>query len=172
MKNFKYILISSIIIFGICFPAHFIFDFLHNDIIAIFFPINESIFQHMKMIFTSFFIFYMILFIIRKKYNFENIFLANVVASISSIAFFLIIYIPVYLNLGENMIFTFILLFISIFLGQYLALTFLKKKDYKVINMFSIILILIIFTISGYLTFNPIKNFLFWDPEHKTYEEV
>lgn len=172
MKNFKYILISSIIIFALNFLAHFVFDIFQNDIIAVFFPTNESIFQHMKMIFTCFFIFYFILFIVRRKFHFENVFLANLIASISTIAFFLIIYIPVYLRFGEHMIFTFILLFISILFGQYISSSFLRKKDYKQIDILSIILISIIFIILGYLTYHPMENFIFWDPQHETYERV
>lgn len=46
---------------------------------------------------------------------------------------------------------------------------FLKKGDYKGINIISIILIGIIFIINGYLTYKPIDNMIFWDPEHETY---
>ena len=162
MKNFKYILISSIIIYALTFLAHFVFDIFQNDIIAVFFNTNESIFQHMKMIFTCFFIFYFILFIVRRKFHFENVFLTNLISSISCIAFFLIIYIPVYLRFGESMIFTFILLFIS----------FLVKEDYSLINIISVVLISIIFIIGGYLTYNPIESFIFWDPQNETYERV
>ena len=70
------------------------------------------------------------------------------------------------------MIFTFILLFISILLGQYLSYSYLKKEDAKTINIFSLIVIAIIFIIFAYLTFNPIHNDMFWDPEHETYEKV
>ena len=70
------------------------------------------------------------------------------------------------------MIFTFILLFVAIMFGQYMASSFLKKNDYKQIDIFSIILISIIFIILGYLTFNPIENFIFWDPQHETYDIV
>jgi uncharacterized membrane protein len=70
------------------------------------------------------------------------------------------------------MIFTFILLFISILVGQYVSSCFLKKKDYKQIDIFSLVLLAIIFIILGYLTYNPIKNFMFWDPENETYEIV
>lgn len=148
------------------------FDIFQNDIIAIFFNTNESIFQHMKMIFTCFFIFYFILFIVRRKFDFENVFLTNLIASISCISFFLIIYIPVYLRFGESMIFTFILLFISILFGQIISANFLVKENYKYLNIISIILISIIFIISSYLTFNPMENFIFWDPQHETYERV
>ena len=49
---------------------------------------------------------------------------------------------------------------------------FLKKGDYGVINIISIILIAIIFIINGYLTYQPIENMLFCDPQHETYEIV
>lgn len=68
------------------------------------------------------------------------------------------------------MIFTFILLFITILLGQMVGSIFLKKEDYRIINTISIILIAIIFIINGYLTYQPIENMLFWDPQHETYE--
>ena len=40
----------SIILFLVMSMVHFVYDILNYDIIAIFFPTNESIFQHMKMI--------------------------------------------------------------------------------------------------------------------------
>lgn len=172
MKNLKYILISSIIIYGLTFLAHFVFGIFQNDIIAVFFNTNESIFQHMKMIFTCFFIFYFILFIVRRKFNFENVFLTCLISSICCIAFFLVIYIPVYLRFGEAMIFTFILLFVSIAFGQFMSSSFLIKKDYREVDIISIILISIIFIIGGYLTYNPIESFIFWDPQHETYQRV
>lgn len=138
MKKFKYILISSVVIFGICFPAHFAFDLLQYDVVALFFPTNESIFQHMKMIFTSFLIFYVILCLLRKKFHLENIFLTHLLASISCITIFLVIYIPFYLNFGENMPFTFILLFGSILLSQLIASPLLKKNLNKSLNILSI----------------------------------
>ena len=172
MNKRKYILVSSIIIYVLHFIAHFVYDVINIDLIAIFFPTNESIFQHMKMVFSCFFFFYLILFIVRRRFNFHNIFLTNLISSITSIATFLIIYIPTYLRFGENMIFTFILLFIAILFGQYVGSFFLQKENYKYLDFGSIIIILIIFIINAYFTFNPIKSFIFWDPEHETYERV
>ena len=169
MKNFKYILISSIIIYCLTIGAHFLFDIFQSDIIAVFFNTNESIFQHMKMVFTCFIIFYLILFMVRRKFDFHNVFLTSLIASISCILFFLIVYIPVNSIFGENMVFTFIWLFISIFFGQYISYSFLKKEDNRTSEIISLIIVFIIFIISGYLTYYPIENFLFWDPQHKTY---
>lgn len=53
-----------------------------------------------------------------------------------------------------------------------MASSFLTKKDYKSVDIISIILISIIFIIGGYLTYHPIESFIFWDPQHETYERV
>ena len=172
MKKFKYILISSIILFIIMSISHFIHDFLSIDIIAIYFPINESIFQHMKLIYTSFFIFYLVLYLLKRKFKFNNIFLTNLISVLTCIISFLAIYLPIFFNIGDNMIFTFILLFISILLGQFISYNLLLKEKRVSLNILAISFIVIIFIIFGYLTFNPIHNDLFWDFKNRTYEKV
>lgn len=168
----RFIIITAIIIFALNFLGHFMFEWFPNDIIAVFFPTNESIFQHMKMIFTTYFIFYFILFVLRKKLDLENVFLADLVSSITAIAVFLLVYLPVYFAIGENMIFTFILLFITILISQIVGSYFMIKKEDKNLEILSIIFISIIFIISGYLTFHPIENFFFYDTANKTYGRV
>ena len=172
MKNIKYILISSISIFMLTVLVHFVYDILKLDIIAIIFPTNESIFQHMKMIFTSFFIFYVILFFMKRRFQYNNIFLTNIISVLICIVFFLSIYLIIRFRFGDNMIVTFILLFISIMLGQALSYSFLKKDKDTSLNILSLIIIVIIFMIMGYFTFNPLHNDMFWDSEHETYEKV
>lgn len=172
MKNLKYIIISSIIIFAVNFPAHFFFDFVPLKLTGWFFPVNESIFQHMKMIFTSFFIVYIIFYLLRRRFNFKNVFFSNLIASLSCICIFLIIYLPVYLNMGENMIFTLILLFICIFLGQLISSYFIFNENKKDYTIFSIILIIMIFLLNILFTYKPLSNFFFYDPQHKTYDIV
>ena len=172
MKKFKFIFISSVILFIIMSLIHFVYDFLKLDIIAIYFPVNESIFQHMKMIFTAFFIFYLGIYLTRKKFGFNNTFLTNLISVLTCIIFFLIIYLPIYYTLGDNMIFTFILLFISIMLGQFISYNTLLNKKRSSLNIMAICFIVIMFIVFGYFTFNPIHNDLFWDFKHGTYEKV
>lgn len=172
MKNFKYILISSIILFIIMSLTHFVYERVNNDIIAVFFPTNESIFQHMKMIYTSYFIFYLFLFILRKKLKLNNIFLSNLISSLVTIIFFLVIYIPIRFRFGDNMIFTFILLFIAIIIGQISSRKILKGEKQKYLDILSLLNISLIFIIFAYFTFNPIHNDIFWDKKHETYERV
>ena len=152
--------------------VHFVYDILKLDIIAIFFPTNESIFQHMKMIFTSFFIFYAILYFMKRRFKYNNIFLTSIISVTICIVFFLTIYLIVRFRFGEVMIFTFILLFISIMLAQALSHNFLKKDNYTILNILSIIIIVMVFAGFGYFTFNPLHNDMFWDYEHETYEKV
>lgn len=172
MKNIRYSFISSIILFLVMSLVHFVYNILNIDIIAMFFPTNESIFQHMKMIFNSFFIYYLVLFFIRRRWNFNNIFLTNLISVCICIVFFLSIYLPFRFRFGEVMIFTFILLFISIWLGQYLSYNFLKKDNYNSLNILSLMVIIITSLILAYFTFNPLHNDIFWDPDNETYEKV
>lgn len=69
------------------------------------------------------------------------------------------------------MLVTLILLFISILLGQFITSLINCKKD-DFLNMIGLLTIFIIFIVDGFLTFKPMNNFLFWDPEHETYERV
>ncbi len=172
MKKWIYILISSSLIFILNFPAHFLFEFLPFNFIGYFFPVNESIFQHMKMLFTCVIIFYLILRIFKNKLGFLNLCTAALVSALGSIGSFLAVYLPVYFLLGENMIFTFILLFLAILFGQYIASFILLKKDYKYLNYISLFIILIILILNASLTYNPLNNFFFLDKMHKTYGVV
>ena len=54
MKQKKKIWFYIIGTFLLAFPFHFGYDILPNQVSAIFFPVNESIWEHMKMLFTTF----------------------------------------------------------------------------------------------------------------------
>ena len=168
MKNIIKVLIRSVIIYLLNFPAHFLFGYFSNNFTALIFPVNESIFQHMKMIFTCYVIFYLIIKIF--KYKGENITTKCLISSLSCIIFFLIIYIPIYLNYNENLGFTLILLFLSIVFGEFI--TSLINIKSKTVNNLSIIIIILILILNAYLTFNPLINFLFFDPMNNTYKIV
>ena len=46
-------IISTIGIFLLCFLFHFLYEWLPSSITAIFFPVNESIWEHMKLLFSA-----------------------------------------------------------------------------------------------------------------------
>ena len=169
MNKLKFIIISSIFIFLLNFPAHFMYNWFSYKLISYFFPVNESIFQHMKMVFTCFCLFYLGLSFMKRKLNFNNICLSLLIGSLITISTFLLFYIPFILIFKEIMIVTFILLFICIIWGQYIAILILESKDYKDLNYISLFIILIIIILNASLTYCPIKNFFFYDNVHQTY---
>ena len=77
----KYFLISSIIIFGLGFVLSNGYKMMPNFLTSIFFQTNESLWQHNKLIITS----YLILALLTKfylKYDKRNVFFATSIAAI------------------------------------------------------------------------------------------
>ena len=168
-KNF---ILSSICIFLLSFLSHFVYDVFPNTLISIFFPVNESIFEHTKMIFTTMMIWGLIDYLmIKKKYR-NNYILALVFSTITTILSLIVIFTPYYYLSGkkEIMFITLIIYFISILIGQIVNYFILKRKEeLKLLNYISIILIPIIFTVYGILTYYPIKSGLWYDYDNNKY---
>ncbi len=170
LKKLK--IISIISIFLLNFLCHFLYDLLPNTLFSIFFPVNESIFEHMKMIASSILIYSIIEYILLKKFNIKfNNYIFNIFISIvSNITIFLLIYLPIYYSIGENMIVTFILLFISIIVTEIISYKILSmKRNYNFLNIVSMIMIIITYIIFAYLTYNPIISPFFFDPMSEKY---
>lgn len=171
MKQKKFIIINTILLFALMFLAHNLYEWLPNDFIAIFFPVNESIWEHMKMIYTTMMIYSIIeLFIFKKfKIEYNNFVLSTYISSIITILVELILFVPIYKLIGENMIVTLTTLVISLFVGQIINYIILKKDYIKHSNIISIIFIIITFIAMGYLTYKPPINFLFYDSKEEKY---
>lgn len=158
-------------IFILCFITHFGYDVLPNCITSIFFPVNESIWEHVKMLYTTIILYGLVDFIIMKKYNvyFNNFFLSLFVSAFLSIPIFLIIYLPFYYKIGAQVFLNFGVLFLTIIISQIISYYILKRNNIKYSNIVSIILIIISFIIFGYLTYFPLKNEIFFDPMSEKY---
>lgn len=169
LKKIK--IIACIGIFLLCFLAHFGYSTFPNSITAIFFPVNESIWEHMKMLFTSIILYGIVDYIIMKKTNigFSNFFFSLFVSALISIPVFLIIYLPFYYKIGAKVFLNIIVLFISIVISQIVSYLILKRNGIKYINVISIVLIIIMFIVFGYLTYFPIKNEIFFDSMNEKY---
>lgn len=170
--NLKKIKIISIIgTFLLCFLSHFLYDWFPNSLFSIFFPVNESIWEHMKMLFTSILLFSIIEYILIKKFNikYNNFMFATFIQALLSIPIYLIIFLPFYYRFGEKMIVTFLIMIITFIIIYYIGYKIMKLKNIKYLNILSIILIIISYIIFGYLTYNPIKNHLFLDTDNEKY---
>ena len=170
--NLKKIKILSVLgIFLLSFLSHFAYKLFPNIIFSFIFPVNESIWEHMKILFGS------ILFsgviqkiIVKVKHlNYKNVCISNVIASISSIPIFLIFYLPIYSLIGEKILITILLMLITIIISQLITISIINmKKDLK-LEKASILFIIIIYLILTYLTYNPLKYKLFKDPINNIY---
>ena len=164
-------MISTITIFALCFLFHFGYNIFPNPVSAIFFPVNESIWEHMKMLFTAIIFNGLIDYLILKKSNieFNNFFLSLFVSAFSSIPIFLILYLPFYYKIGAPTILNFTILFLTIVISQIISLWIQKRNNIKSFNTVSIALIIISYVLFGYLTYNPIRNEIFFDPMNELY---
>lgn len=171
MKLKKLKILGIIIAFLLAFPLHFLYDKFPTFITSIIAPVNESIMEHMKILFGSILFSGVIQKIIVKIKHlpYKNICISNVIAAVSSIPIFLIIYLPVYYSIGENLPLTIFIMFIVIVISQIITYYIVNiNKDFKMENL-AIVFVIIIYTIFGLLTYFPPKNELFKDPLTNSY---
>ena len=163
--------IDCFLIFALCFLFHFCYELLPNPVFAILFPVNESIWEHMKLIYSSIIFSCLIDYILLNKNQIKinNLFTSAFVSSVSSIIVYLLIFLPLYNLIGENIIISISLLFIVIIFSQYISYLIMKQENNNILNIFSIVLIIMGYIVFGYLTYKPLENYIFYDIKHKKY---
>ena len=166
----KYVFINTIGIFLLGFIFHFVYRIFPNFITSILFPVNESIFEHMKLIMTSYYVYLIIRYFIYKNNNINtnNLLFKTFISLLTTIIIFLIIYLPIYYKFGKNLLVTLIIYFISILISEFIYFNKFKKEN-KLLNRITIVFTIILYIITTYLTYNPIKIDFFIDPITKKY---
>lgn len=164
-------IISILFIFLIGFIIHNLYEWCPNIVTLILSPVNESVFEHMKMIYTSYIIWIIVKYFILKKYNIKenNFLLKELLTFLFNIALFLTIYWPIYSKFGENMLVTLTIYLVTIIISQILNYFIEFKKDSNVLNIISLIVIFLIYAFTTYLTYNPPICKLFLDPTNNSY---
>ncbi len=165
------ILLNAVLTFALCFLTHFLYDWLPNPVFSIFFPVNESIWEHMKMLFTTILLYGIVEYFLMKKWhiNNNNFLLAVFLKALFSIPIYLAVFLPVFYNFGEHMIVTFIILFLVILLVNYLGSLILKLKPINYQKEVSIVFIIVVYIIMGILTYKTPRQDLFFDPKEEKY---
>jgi len=166
--------IKIVAVFGVfilCFPFHFMYEWFPNTLFSIFFPVNESVWEHMKMLFSAIVVYGVIDYFVIKFFNQKrnNFVISLFISSLASIPIFLIIYLPFYYLLGENIILNIGVLFIAISISQVISYFILKSDNFKKLGMISVIGIILVYIVFGLLTYNPPINDLFFDPTNEKY---
>ncbi len=167
----KMIFINAILTFILCFLTHFLYTWIPNPIFSIFFPVNESIWEHMKMIYTTILIYGIIEVFIMKKFNikFNNLLISIFIKAVICIPIDLLIYLPILKIFAEHMIVTFIILFIAILISNIIGYFILKSNEIKYEKTISIIGIILVYIIMIILTYKPLKYDLFYDRTEQKY---
>ena len=141
MKRIK--IIGIIISFVLSFILHFLYNIFPNFITSIISPVNESIWEHMKLIITSNLIFGIIEYIIYKKKDikYHNFLLSYAISSIIGIIIYLILYIPIDIIFGHSLIIAIILLLVTFVIVSIINYYIMNLNDIKYSNIIGLLLI-------------------------------
>ena len=169
MKKIK--IIGVFLIFILSFISHFMYEWFPNTLFSILFPVNESIWEHMKLIVTPVLIFSLIEYIVYRKKNipYNNFILSYAISLILGIIIYLMTYLPIDYIFGHSMIFAISLLFFIFIVVEVISYYIMNYREIMYSNLIGIILIIIMYIVFGYLTYNPILNYLFYDTSKKIY---
>ena len=168
LKKLK--IISIFIAFGLCFPLHFLYDKFPSFFTSIFSPVNESIWEHMKLLFGSIILtgIFEKIYLIIKKETINNICFSNFIGALLSIPIYLIIFLPLYSFIGESMILAISVMLISIIAAEYISYKLIFTKELK-LEKVTVLFVIIVYVIFTLLTYYPIKNDLFFDKKTSSY---
>ena len=168
LKKIK--VINVVVFFALSFLWHFVYDLLPNFFTAIFFPVNESVSEQLTIIFGVIVFGSLISLIIMNKFKvkYNNFYVEVVCKAVLGVIFYLIIFIPLYKWLGENMFISISLMLITYIFVEFVGYKILKldEMNIKVMPIVLIILCYILFTL---LTYYPRHNFLFFDETRLSY---
>lgn len=148
--------------------SHFVYEWSgYNKIIGAFFPVNESVWEHMKMAVIPSFLWLVIEYSITKKF-FPKAKLVSLLTTMITIPLLYYIYM-LFLN-KENVIIDIIIFYLAIGFGQYVFYRITKKcVNNKSTNNTSIILLSLIFISFVLFTYITPKLDIFKDKNNNTY---
>lgn len=168
MKKIK--IIGIFIIFIVACISHFAYDLCPNTLFSILFPVNESIWEHMKLIITPIYIYSIIEYFIFKKKNisYNNFLFSHSISIVISIIFFLIMHTTIDVLFKTNMFIDISLLFVTFILSSYISY-YIMNKNIHIPKSISIVIIILLYSIFTYFTYYPLKDKIFYDIKNETY---
>lgn len=101
------------------------------------------------------------------KHN--NLLLIIYFKGIIAIPIYLLLFLPIYYSIGENMFIAITIMLITIILVNLIGYKLLELPEIKYQKLISIILIIITYIIMGILTYNPPHTKLFLDTHKEKY---
>jgi len=167
----RFITINTFLTFAMGFLVHGLYQWIPSSITSIF-PVNESLYEHVKLIFYSPIISTFVLYLIYryKGVKFNNLVYGLFISTLFNIFLFYLVYLPIYYEFGAKLIVTLIIYFITICISNYLYYLIINVDDNrKILNIISFVLIIVCMVVLTYFTYHPIKTDFFRDPEENYY---
>ena len=163
MKKIK--IIGIFISFALATILHFIYGLFPNNIISVIAPVNESIWEHMKLIVSSSLLFSIIEFFIYKKKDiaYNNFLLSYAISCILGVIIYLLIYIPLHDIFGYTAYIAIGLLLLILIFIQVISYRIMNYKGIAYAKEIAFLLIIVIYFLFGYFTYQPPKINLFYD---------
>lgn len=164
-KNiFKFEILSTIFIMILGTILHFTYEWFNNNVVVgAFSAVNESTWEHLKLLFFPMLLTTIIGYILFKK-DITNYLCAKTRGIIAALAFIIIFFYTYTGIIGTNFAILDIgSFFIAVILGEYVTYKSINSKPYCN-NIIAIIILLILFTFFIAFTFLPPHIGLFKDP--------
>lgn len=165
--------ISTFLLYGIGAILHFVYNFSNNNfLIGLITPVNESIFEHLKLSVFPILMYWLVFYFCKKKkYSLDpsKWFYGCLVSMITSVIVILSVHYVFRYSLGTKVpIIDILSLYFGILIGRFMGYKVYLKKHEPNINI--VIFLIITFITSFFiLTIRPFKIPLFEDSKTKTY---
>ena len=157
IKPETYTLLGILVLFAVGSLFHFLYSLTGECfIIGLFVPINESIFEHTKMVVLPVFIWWFIFYLFRKKDLFVNAwFTSALIAMISAIIAIPMLFYFYSQAFGiESLVIDILILLVSLAIGQILGLHYYRHGK-GIEYHFAIFLMIVIIILFAFFTINP-----------------
>ena len=157
IKPETYTLIGILVLFVVGSLFHFLYSLTGECfIVGLFVPINESIFEHTKMVVLPIFIWWFIFYLFRKKDLFVNAwFTSAIIAMISAIIAIPMLFYFYSQAFGiESLVIDILILLVSLAIGQILGLHYYRHGK-GIEYHFAIVLMIVIIILFAFFTINP-----------------
>lgn len=151
--------------------CHFIYPIFPNPVTSILFPVNESIWEHMKLITIPLILASLLEYILYKVLEIpcNNFILSIGISAIFGIMFYLILYLPITAIFNHNFIIAITILLLTLIFSEFISFLVINIDKVKYSNLIGFLLIIINIIVFAILTYNPPKNYLFYDTQTKSY---
>lgn len=157
IKPETYTLIGILVLFVVGSLFHFLYSLTGECfIVGLFVPINESIFEHTKMVVLPIFIWWSIFYLFRKKDLFVNAwFTSALIAMISAIIAIPMLFYFYSQAFGiESLVIDILILLVSLAIDQILGLHYYRHGK-GIEYHFAIVLMIVIIILFAFFTINP-----------------